>query len=102
MTQAPWNRERFGDINPVIYHFQGFRRISTDCMLLFYGFAVPSRLRAPYAVYLRAFAEALTRLRLAGITPPHNRYHWAKLMKARWVLAPLGRAAFARLPELAG
>lgn len=99
-AQAPWNRERFGDIDPVVYHFQGFRRIAADTMLLFYGFSVPPRLRGPYVAYLQAFAEALAKLRRAGLEPPFNRYHWAKLLKARWLLAPLGRAAFARLPGI--
>ena len=101
-TQAPWNRERFGYVDPVIYHFQGFRRIAADTMLLFYGFSVPLQLRTPYVAYLEAFAQALATLRRAGFEPPFNRYHWAKLAKARWLLAPLGRAAFARLPDHAG
>ncbi len=97
-TQAPWNRERFGHAEPVLFHFQGFRRIAADTMLLFYGFSVQPRLRTPYDAYLRAFSQALATLRQAGIEVPFNRYHWAKLAKARWLLAPLGRAAFARLP----
>lgn len=99
-TQAPWNRERFGHADPVIFHFQGFRRIADDHLLLFYGFSVPPGLRTPYAAYMRMHAQALATLRQAGCDPPTTRYHWAKLLKARWLLAPLGLAAFARLPPV--
>lgn len=100
-AQAPWNRDRFADYDPILFHFQGFRHLARNKVLLYYGFEIATTLRQPYAVYLHAHAEALAALTRIGLSPPIRSYHWAKLLKARLWLAPRGYAAFDVLPPCA-
>lgn len=99
-TQAPWNRDRFAPAVPVIYHFQGFRLLTPERVILFYGGRVSPAHQDLYATYLREFLDAVARLTQAGIPVRIQDYNWLKRLKARLWLCPRGMAAFARIPAI--
>jgi len=77
-TLAPWNVDymlKDGRVNPIFYHFQGFRILRVDKVKLYHGYRINRRNLWIYDAYLkemRAIAVELTREGIAVVSMPEH------------------------------
>lgn len=74
-TLAPWNVRYYeqqggGKVNPVFYHFHGFKIVSPSKALLYSGYRIGDAFESIYQPYLMCLLDKFAVLRRAGITPP--------------------------------
>lgn len=74
-TLAPWNVRYFeqqggGSVNPVFYHFHGFRIVSPSKALLYSGYRIGNAFDTIYQTYLTCLLGKFLLLRQAGIPIP--------------------------------
>lgn len=74
-TLAPWNIRFFeqqggGRVNPVFYHYHGFRIISSDRVLLYSGYRIGNAFEAIYQPYLACLLKIFALMRKLEIPIP--------------------------------
>ena len=100
---APWNVRYFeklggGTVNPVFYHYHGFRIISSTRALLYSGYRIGGVFESIYKPYMACLIDMFSLLRQSGISVPslpqrHDLYSRLLYLK-RWVLNGIGYANF--------
>src|SRR6266481_3737777 len=74
-TLAPWNVAYFGElghghVEPVFYHFHGFRILSKNELLLYSGYRVGNAANHLYETFTSTLDHAIAKLKQAGISIP--------------------------------
>jgi hypothetical protein len=93
LTLAPWNVEmfvrRYGEaLQPVFYHFQGFRLVEPGLVRLATGYPLHRRIRRFYSAYLEELRGVARLLAARGYTMPvmpdaPRSFGWVRRLKRR-------------------
>lgn len=100
---APWNisgffRGRYAQMDPILYHFVGFRLRSPTQLQLFRYYRIPKAALWLYEAYLRELEAAIALLqRLGWMIRPQLRYGLADRVKCR-AYRLVGKERSVRLP----
>jgi hypothetical protein len=75
-TLAPWNinffaKQQSGNLNPVFYHFHGFRITSPNHIQLFFGYRIGNQGLGFYEKYISSFLQNIIYLQNLGISIPY-------------------------------
>jgi hypothetical protein len=93
-SQAPWNRARFADHQPVFYHCHSLRLVAPDRLMLHRGYHLTARQAEIYGGVVADHAWAIAELAAVGIAPVLR----PRPLFSRLVVDPLlvlvGRARF--------
>jgi hypothetical protein len=89
-TLAPWNELHFekyrgGKLEPVFYHFHGFRIVRPRTLQLFMGYAIGKHGLILYEAYVDSFVESLRTMRRYGFSLPIHKVSagWRTKFKLR-------------------
>jgi hypothetical protein len=105
-TLAPWNVDyltRNGDLQPVFYHFQGFRILSPTRIKLYHGYRISRRNRRFYDAYIGELRDVAQQLASRGAKPLSMPEHGIMLPGLRRVVMTiLGKTRIVKLRPALG